>query len=444
MAVFDSFTGIGVASGFKLQAKAPLDARLVVDTIADRDLLVTENGAYEGMVVYVKADHTLYKLDGTTVADWSAIGGDVAADLGQLEGRVDDIEAELAGQVEYTQEEKTKLAGVEAGANNYTHPAYTEKSSGLYKIAVDSTGHVSGTAAVAKADITGLGIPAQDTTYSAATSSAAGLMSAADKAKLDGIAAGANKTTVDAALSATSANPVQNKAVQAAIDALPTEEEVNQAISNAIDGLINGAPATYDTLKEIADYLETHEDEYTALVSTVGGKVDKVSGKGLSTNDYTTAEKTKLSGVATGAQVNVIESIKVNGVAQTVTSKAVDIDVPTGALAGKDKVAEADLDTALAAKINAADEGNHSHANKSVLDGITAAKTGNWDAAYTHSTASHAPSNAQANIIESVKVNGEAQAVVSKAVDIDIPVIYAQAAQPANLKAGDLWIQISE
>ena len=176
----------------------------------------------------------------------------------------------------------------------------------------------------------------------------------------------------------------------------------------------------------------------------MGGKVDKVSGKGLSTNDYTTAEKTKLSGVATGAQVNVIESIKVNGVAQTVTSKAVDIDVPTGALAGKDKVAEADLDTALAAKINAADEGNHSHANKSVLDGITAAKTGNWDAAYTHSTASHAPSNAQANIIESVKVNGEAQAVVSKAVDIDIPVIYAQAAQPANLKAGDLWIQISE
>ena len=86
MAVFDSFTGIGVASGFKLQAKAPLDARLVVNTIADRDLLVTENGAYEGMVVYVKADHTLYKLDGTTVADWSAIGGDVAADHGQLEG----------------------------------------------------------------------------------------------------------------------------------------------------------------------------------------------------------------------------------------------------------------------------------------------------------------------------------------------------------------------
>ena len=45
------------------------------------------------------------------------------------------------------------------------HPTYTSKSSGLYKIAVDGTGHVSGATAVTKDDITALGIPAQDTTY---------------------------------------------------------------------------------------------------------------------------------------------------------------------------------------------------------------------------------------------------------------------------------------
>lgn len=56
------------------------------------------------------------------------------------------------------------------------------------------------------------------TTIPDATSSSPGAMSATDKAKLDGVAAGANKTTVDAALSATSANPVQNKAVKAALD----------------------------------------------------------------------------------------------------------------------------------------------------------------------------------------------------------------------------------
>ena len=63
----------------------------------------------------------------------------------------------------------------------------------------------------------------------------------------------------------------------------------------------------------------------TALI----GKVDVENGKGLSTNDYTSAEKQKLSGIASGAQVNVIESVKVNGTKLTPSSKAVDISVPT-------------------------------------------------------------------------------------------------------------------
>lgn len=45
----------------------------------------------------------------------------------------------------------------------YTHPSYTSKSNGLYKITVDSNGHISGTAPVTKSDITSLGIPGQDT-----------------------------------------------------------------------------------------------------------------------------------------------------------------------------------------------------------------------------------------------------------------------------------------
>ena len=45
----------------------------------------------------------------------------------------------------------------------YTHPAYTSKTSGLYKVTVDSTGHVSEATAVTKSDITALGIPAANT-----------------------------------------------------------------------------------------------------------------------------------------------------------------------------------------------------------------------------------------------------------------------------------------
>ena len=65
------------------------------------------------------------------------------------------------------------------------------------------------------------------------------------------------------------------------------------------------------------------------IKSALGGKVDVVSGKGLSTNDYTSAEKQKLSGIASGAQVNVIESVKVNGTALTPSTKSVDVTVPT-------------------------------------------------------------------------------------------------------------------
>ena len=55
--------------------------------------------------------------------------------------------------------DKTKLDGVTAGANKYTHPSYTARASGLYKVTVDSTGHVSAATAVTKSDITALGIP---------------------------------------------------------------------------------------------------------------------------------------------------------------------------------------------------------------------------------------------------------------------------------------------
>lgn len=58
-------------------------------------------------------------------------------------------------------------------------------------------------------------------------------------------------------------------------------------------------------------------------------KVDKVTGKQLSTEDYTSAEKTKLSGIEAGAEVNDIDTIKVNGTAQSITNKTVDITVPT-------------------------------------------------------------------------------------------------------------------
>lgn len=64
--------------------------------------------------------------------------------------------------------------------------------------------------------------------------------------------------------------------------------------------------------------------------SALADKVDKVTGKGLSTEDYTSTEKTKLAGIESGAEANAIEAVKVNGTPLTPdANKAVDVTVPT-------------------------------------------------------------------------------------------------------------------
>lgn len=55
-----------------------------------------------------------------------------------------------------------------------------------------------------------------------------------------------------------------------------------------------GGATTYTTLKEVEDWINAHETEFATLTETVDKKVDKVPGKGLSTNDYTNEDKEKL------------------------------------------------------------------------------------------------------------------------------------------------------
>lgn len=158
--------------------------------------------------------------------------------------------------------DKQKLDGIAAGANAYTHPGYTARTGvptadqtpgfgGSFNVTQpvsDDAGHIT---AMNSRKVT---IP--DT---AATQSAAGLMSAADKAKLDGIATGANKTTVDSALSSTSTNPVQNKAIHSALagKAASTHGHDNATTSAAgfmsasdktkLDGIVAATTAEIDT-----------------------------------------------------------------------------------------------------------------------------------------------------------------------------------------------------
>jgi len=121
------------------------------------------------------------------------------------------------------------------------------------------------------------------------------------------ITATKKSVTVSTAVTSADANPVSGGAVHT----------YAEAMSNKVT---SWSSTTTDT----------HYPSEKLVKDSLDNKVDKVAGKGLSTNDYTDAEKTKLAGIASGAEVNVIESVKVNGTALTVSDKAVDIPAAAG------------------------------------------------------------------------------------------------------------------
>lgn len=72
-------------------------------------------------------------------------------------------------------------------------------------------------------------------------------------------------------------------------------EESKEYARSLISALVDGAPETADTLKELANAIGSNKDLIDVLNAAIGTKVDKETGKGLSTNDYTTDEKQKLA-----------------------------------------------------------------------------------------------------------------------------------------------------
>lgn len=158
----------------------------------------------------------------------------VTAGIGGEEDDYATVVAAIEGKISAAQ--AAIYAAITAGETNghldvngtdvtvYTHPAHTPQASGLYKITVDAEGHVSAAAAVEKADITGLGIPAQDTTYAPAVAGGAnGLLTGADKQKLDGVAEGATKVEGSTTAGNIKINGAETPVVQIATDTEVTE-----------------------------------------------------------------------------------------------------------------------------------------------------------------------------------------------------------------------------
>lgn len=118
-----------------------------------------------------------------------------------------------------------------------------------------------------------------------------------------------------------------------------------------------------------ADSVHNHNDVYYTE-SEIDSKLSAI------TSGSTPVKEAEHAGSADNATSS-LDAEKLGGQLPSFYAKA--SDIPTGALADKDIVSESDLDSALAEKVNAAAQGNHSHSNKSVLDGITSTKVSNWD-----------------------------------------------------------------
>lgn len=88
-----------------------------------------------------------------------------------------------------------------------------------------------------------------------------------------------------------------------------SEESAKRYTDTRISELIDSAPETLDTFKEIADAFAEDQEVLDALNGAIGNKVDKIQGKGLSSNDFTSEDKNKLSTIEEYAQQNTVHSV---------------------------------------------------------------------------------------------------------------------------------------
>ena len=329
-----------------------------------------------------------------------------------ISGEIQDTNTQYKIEADKDNGRKFYLYSKEKGGDFGTTPVSTiEIPEKVYTLA---TGTVNGTVKFNGTDVAvkGLGSAAYTEASAYDANGAASNVKTTLEAKIGTVTDG--KTVVEMIAAAQAAATYNDTAIKADIkanaDAITilngtsaVEGSVNKKVADAINEFATkiSDDQTVNTFKELIDYAASHQNEYSTLsgdvqanktaIATLNGKdneagsvaktvkdavdaaqttlqgnidkkVDKVEGKGLSSNDYTSDEKTKLEGIAAGAQVNVIETVKVNGTALVPTDKAVNISVPTGALASKDKVAKTELADALKTeiegKVNSADCGD--------------------------------------------------------------------------------------
>lgn len=242
--------------------------------------------------------------------------------------QIDSLLNKINSSEVYSSQEKTKLASL----SNYDDTAVQADISSLQ------------TSVAGKVDkVTGKGLSTNDYTTT-------------EKTKLTNIEAEANKTVVDDSLKSNSSNPVANSVLYTALGnkvdkvsgkGLSTNDYTTSE-KNKLAALEN-----YDDTQVLSD-IESLQSDMEGAAVALDNKVDKVSGKGLSTNDYTDTEKTKLAGLS-NYDDTVIQAA-VAGKVDKVTGKGLSTEDYTTAdktkLAGLSNYDDTAITTAVAGKVD--------------------------------------------------------------------------------------------
>lgn len=235
---------------------------------------------------------------------------------------------------------------------------------------------------------------------------------------------------------------------KAAIDTLNGDKTVSGSVAYQIAQIVAGADESFDTLKEIADWITTHKTDATTMNSQINANKDDISALKTKVGDTSVADQINAAlkdgdsnkyalstdldtanGKITSLQELVGETkvetqistaldsaLKVDGAEKYAlashTHEIADVTGLQGILNGK--ASSSDVE-AIQSTVDGIAAKAHEHANKTVLDGITEEKITAWDAAQT-------------NVIESIKLNGTAVEIAAdKSVNIAIPAATAEA-----------------
>lgn len=256
----------------------------------------------------------------------------------------------------------------------------------------------------------------------------------AEESRATGIEGGL-RTDVDA-IKANYLKATDKTALETSIAAAKKAGDDAQADIDAFMSAADVGEAAVDTLKEIQDYITNDGQAAATMTSNIQKNADAI-----------TALDTKVGAIPKGATATTIAGYIDEAVGKEETrAKGIEggFETRIAAIEGKFGEGEGTVESQIAAEATRVDGLLANKVDKVEGKGLstndlTDALKANYDAAYTHSQAAHAPADAQANIIESVKVNGTALKITDKAVDVTVPTKVSELTNDSNyLVAGDI------